>query len=60
MTKIGTIREIQTRLNADGYHISEYALRLWIKTGLIPAVYVGTKALISYDAVLSHLTGSVA
>ena len=46
--KVGTIREIHQQLLHDGYRVSQYALRQWIKSGDIPAVYAGNKALISY------------
>ena len=50
--QVGTIREIHRRLVQEGYHISECALRRWIKEGRLPAVYSGTKALIAYVRVL--------
>lgn len=53
--KTGSVREIQLQLLSDGIHVSEYALRQWIKSGLLPAVYTGCKALISYDKVLEIL-----
>lgn len=55
--KVGTIREIHRRLIREGYQISECALRRWIKQGLLPAIYSGTKALISYERVLEILEG---
>lgn len=56
--EVGTIREIQHRLSEEGFHVSTYALRQWIKVGTLPAVYAGNKALISYASVLNLLTGS--
>ena len=53
--KTGSIREIQRQLVSDGIHVSEYTLRQWTKNGILPAVYTGNKALISYDKVLSIL-----
>ncbi len=53
--KVGTIRQIHQRLVQEGYQVSEYALRQWIKNGLLSAVYSGSKALISYDRVLKLL-----
>jgi len=53
--QVGTIREIHRRLVQEGYQISECALRRWVKQGFLPAVYSGTKALISYDRVLEVL-----
>ena len=55
--KVGTIRDIHKRLNDEGYHISESALRLWVKKGILPAAYSGKKALISYANVLELLVG---
>lgn len=54
----GSIREIQRQLTNEGVHISEYALRTWVKDGLLPARYSGRKAIISYDNVLALLRGS--
>ena len=53
--KVGTIREIHQQLLHDGYHVSQYALRQWVKAGRLPAVYTGNKALISYRNVLDIL-----
>ncbi len=50
--KVGTVRQIQRQLKEDGFQVSEYALRLWIKDGSLPAVYSGKKALIAYQKVL--------
>lgn len=55
--KVGTIRQIHQRLVREGYQVSECALRRWIKEGILPAVYSGSKALISYHNVLEILTG---
>ena len=51
MLQVGTIRKICKQLNENGYHISEYTLRLWVKNAIIPAVFTGSRALISYDTV---------
>ena len=55
LVEVGTIREIQQRLSDEGFHVSAYALRQWIKAGILPAIYSGNKALISYTAVLNLL-----
>lgn len=55
--EVGTIREIHQRLIAEGFQVSCYALRRWVKEGVLPAVYTGTKALISYAAVQKVLVG---
>jgi len=49
--KMMTIRQIaRTGL------LSEHALRLFVKQGKIPALYVGSKALLDYATVLGYLT----
>lgn len=52
---VGSIAEVHQRLVAEGYHITEYALRLWVKTGQVDAVYSGRKAFVSYRSVLRFL-----
>ena len=54
--RVGTIRAIHRALVGDGYEISECALRSWVKTGMLPAVYNGAVAYISYDNVVKMLT----
>lgn len=56
-TEFGSIRQIHDRLIAEGFNVSEYALRRWIKDGKIRAVYSGSKAYLRYDAVLAVLNG---
>jgi len=46
-----TIREI-----AQEGILSEYALRLLLKAGRLPAIYVGKKALINRDLLMEQLT----
>ena len=55
--KVGTIRQIHRRLLAEGYRISEYALRQWVRSGQVPAVHSGITAYINYDMVVALLTG---
>lgn len=55
--KVGTIHQIHLQLVQDGYHISEYTLRRWIKEGTLSCIYTGNKALISYNKVLEILNG---
>lgn len=58
---VGTVQQIVQRLHSDGYHVSEYALRRWIKDGVIPSVHTGKKFLITYDRVLDYLkAGTIA
>ena len=35
-----------------------YALRRWVKSGEVPAVYAGKKALINLDHLIDFLNGS--
>jgi len=56
--QVGSIRQIQTRLISEGYNVSEHALRIWVKNGVIPAVFTGHKALIAYDNVVEVLRGT--
>ena len=53
--QVGTIRQIHQRLYDEGYFISEYTLRQLVKTGILPAVFVGNKALISFANVIGIL-----
>lgn len=55
VVQTGTIREVRQRLIENGFHVSEYALRRWIKTGVLPAAFAGNKALISYTNVIKLL-----
>ena len=43
----GTIRQVHQHLTSIGYNVSEYAIRRWVKLGLIPAAYSGSTAYIS-------------
>ncbi len=56
--KVGSIRQIHMRLISEGYNVSEHALRMWVKNGVIPAVFTGHKALIAYDNVVEVLRGT--
>lgn len=51
----GTIRQIHRHLTSIGYNVSEYALRRWVKQGIIPAAYSGSTAYISVSNVRSIL-----
>nr|WP_294653290.1 hypothetical protein [uncultured Blautia sp.] len=48
--RIMTIREI-----ASTGLLSEHALRLMLKEGKLPAIYIGKKALINYDRLCEEL-----
>lgn len=56
MCEYGTISQIHQRLLNEGYHISEYALRMWIKQQLLPSIPVGKKKLIRYSDVMAFLS----
>ena len=47
----GTIRQVQRHLTDTGYHVSEYAIRRWVKLGMLPAAYSGSTAYISVSNV---------
>lgn len=53
--KVGSISQVHQQLVENGYHISQCALRRWVKQGVLPATYSGSKALISYEKVLCLL-----
>ena len=36
--EVGTIPQIHSRLLQEGFHVSEYALRIWVKQGLLPGL----------------------
>jgi len=55
MGDVGSIAKVQQRLAEDGYDISCYAIRMWVKRGIIPAAYSGSKALISASRVKAVL-----
>ena len=55
MSDLATIRATATRLKAEGMPVAEYALRQWVKTGAIPSVQCGQKALLFYPNVLAYL-----
>ena len=49
--EIGTIRQVHRHMLSTGYQISEYAIRRWVKQGIIPAAYSGSTAYISVSNV---------
>lgn len=55
MIKVGTFKQIHEQLVSNGYNVSEYRLRIWVKQGVLPAVHIGVKSLISYQRVLDLL-----
>lgn len=55
MANVLTIRDAVKRAKDEGYPISEYTLRRWVKSGIIPARMIGAKALIYYPHLISYL-----
>ena len=55
MSNVVTIREAVQRAKSEGLPISEYTLRLWIKTGAIPVRRIGQKALVYYPHLVRYL-----
>lgn len=53
--QVGTIRQIHKRLRDEGFLVSEYTLRRWVKERKLPAVFCGSKALISFSNVIAIL-----
>lgn len=53
---INTVPKLAQRAKADGLPISEYTIRRLIKTGAIPARFVGPKPLASYSALLRYFS----
>lgn len=55
MPNVVTIREAVQRAKTDGLPVSEYTLRMWIRSGAIPARKVGQKALLFYPNLVRYL-----
>lgn len=55
MPSVMTVREAVQRAKQDGYPVSEYTLRQWIRTGAIPVRKAGTKILLFYPNLLRYL-----
>lgn len=53
---IGTVPQLAQRAKAEGLPISAYSIRRLVKTGVLPARYIGTKPLVSYAALIRYLT----
>lgn len=49
-----TVPELERRAKADGLPISAYSIRRLIKQGLIPARYIGQKAVVPYSALVRY------
>ena len=55
MPNVLTIRETVQRAKEDGYGVSEFALRQWVKSGAIPTRKVGQKVLLYYPNFLKYI-----
>lgn len=57
MHDVATINQTLARAKAENMYIPETALRRWVKTGQVPAVYAGKKALIYWPNLMNFLQG---
>ena len=55
MPNVVTIREAVQRAKDDGLPVSEYTLRMWIRSGAIPTRKVGQKSLLFYPNLVRYL-----
>lgn len=55
MPDIVTIREAVRRAKSDGFPVSEYTIRQWVRLGVLPVRMAGSKALLSYSNLISFL-----
>lgn len=55
MPNVVTVREAVKRAKQDGFPISEYTLRQWIRAGAVPVRKAGTKQLIFYPNLVRYL-----
>lgn len=55
MPNVVTVREAVERAKREGYPVSEYTLRKWIKTGAVPVRKVGAKCLIFYPNLVNYI-----
>ena len=50
-----SISEMHRRLLAEGHHVSESALRGWVRQGILPAARIGRTCLLYYPNVIKLL-----
>lgn len=55
MPNVVTIREAVQRAEVDGLPVSEYTIRRWVKSGVVPVRNVGSKALLFYPNLVRFL-----
>lgn len=53
---IGTIPKLAQRAKADGLPVSAYTIRRLVRQGILPARYIGPKAVVSYSALVRYLS----
>lgn len=53
---INTIPKLAKRAKADGLPASEYTIRRLVRQGILPARYIGPKAVASYSALVRYLS----
>ena len=53
--KVVTIREAVQRAKTEGFPVSEYTLRQWVKSGAVPVRKVGQTALLYYPNLVRYL-----
>lgn len=53
---INTVPKLAQRAREEGLPISEYTIRRLIKTGVIPARYIGPKPVASYSAIVRYFS----
>lgn len=56
VTDINTVPKLAQRAKAEGLPVSEYTIRRLIKSGAIPARYIGSKPLVSYSALVRYIS----
>ena len=59
MADVATINETLKRARAEGIPLPETALRRWVKSVEIPAVYSGKKALIYWPNIVKFVCGGM-
>ena len=55
MADVVTVRQAVQRAKNDGFPVSEYTLRMWIKNGAVPVRKAGAKLLIFYPNLVRYL-----
>ena len=55
MPEVLTIRDAVARAKAEGYPVSEYSLRAWVRSRQVPTVQAGNRALLYYPNLLCFL-----